>query len=257
MIQTKKLNNLPSELIKDIHKIAIGKHPYLIGSGSISSITYNSDFDVNEKVIVKDLEGHIEKLRKEKNIWIMSVHNTKEYIQINTICNINGVLTDVNDTIFVNSQPSKRQKEKLLKEDIHDLISNKNYFKAVKRMYSLLILNPRKNISMINYLTNFLNSNIGLLSNVVNQLNIIKNFSSLWDRDQRSHSVEKNQKQLIINNLELCKLELNKVYVVKIENELFKMFNMKSIDKLITILDKKLQDYTFDFLNINKKLFNI
>lgn len=247
MIQTKKLNNLPSELIKDIHKIAIGKHPYLIGSGSISSIIYNSDFDVNEKVIVKDLEGHIEKLKKEKNIWIMSVHNTKEYIQINTICNINGVLTDVNDTIFVHSQPSKRQKEKLLKEDIHDLISNKNYFKAVKRMYSLLILNPRKNISMINYLTNFLNSNIGLLSNIVNQLNIIKNF----------YSVEKNQKQLIINNLELCKLELNKVYVVKIEDELFKMFNLKSIDKLINILDKKLQDYTYDFININRKLFNI
>lgn len=247
MIQTKKIFNLPSELIKDIHKIAIGKHPYLIGSGSISSITYNSDFDVNEKVIVKDLEGHIEKLKKEKNIWIMSVHNTKEYIQINTICNINGILTDVNDTIFVHSQPSKRQKEKLLKEDIHELISNKNYFKAVKRMYSLLILNPRKNISMINYLTNFLNSNIGLLSNIVNQLNIIKNF----------YSVEKNQKQLIINNLELSKLELNKVYCVKIENELFKMFNMKSIDKLINILDKKLQNYTYDFININRKLFNV
>ena len=247
MIQTKKIKNLPSELIKDIHKIAIGKHPYLIGSGSISSITYNSDFDVNEKIVVKDLEGHIEKLKKEKNIWIMSVHSTKEYVQINTICNINGVLTDVNDTIFHNRQPSKRQKEKLLKEDIYDLISTKNYFKAIKRIYSLIILSPRKNTSMINYLTNFLNSNIGLLSSIVNQLIIIKNF----------YSVEKNQKQLIINNLELSKLELNKVYVVKIENELFKMFNMKSIDKLITILDKKLQDYTFDFLNINKKLFNI
>jgi hypothetical protein len=246
-IQTKKLNNLPSELIKDIHKIAIGQSPYLIGSGSITSITYNSDFDLNEKIIVKDLEGHVQRLRKEKNIWILSVHNTKEYIQINTICNINGVLTDVNDTIFVHSQPTKRQKEKLLKEDIHELISNKNYFKAVKRMYSLLILTPRKNISMINYLTNFLNSNIGLLSSIVNQLNIIKKF----------YSVEKNEKQLIINNLELCKLNLNKVYCVKIENELFKMFNMKDIDKLISILDKKLQDYVFDFLNINKKLFKI
>lgn len=247
MIQTKKLNNLPTELIKDIHKIAIGKHPYLIGSGSITSITYNSDFDVNEKVVVKDLEGHIEKLKKEKNIWVMSVHNTKEYIQINTICNINGVLTDVNDTIFVHSQPSKRQKEKLLKEDIRELISNKNYFKAVKRMYSLISLTPRKNISMINYLTNFLNSNIGLLSSIVNQLNIIKNF----------YSVERNQKQLIINNFELCKLNLNKVYVVRIDDELYKMFNLKDIDKLISILDKKLQDYVFDFLNINKKLFKI
>ena len=247
MIQTKKLNNLPTELIKDIHKIAIGKHPYLIGSGSITSITYNSDFDVNEKVVVKDLEGHIEKLKKEKNIWVMSVHNTKEYIQINTICNINGVLTDVNDTIFVHSQPSKRQKEKLLKEDIRELISNKNYFKAVKRMYSLISLTPRKNISMINYLTNFLNSNIGLLSSIVNQLNIIKNF----------YSVERNQKQLIINNFELCKLNLNKVYVVRIDDELYKMFNLKDIDKLISILDKKLQDYVFDFLNINKKLFHI
>jgi len=245
MIQTK---NLPIELQEDFKLITFGNNYHLIGSASINSITYSSDYDLNEKIIVTDkqLKDHINLIKKHKNIWLVDFHNTKEYIQINTIANINGVLTDINNTIFHSKQPTKRQKDILLKKDIHELISNKNYFKAIKRMYSLISLNPRKNKIMINYLTEFLNSNIGLLSSIINQLNIIKNFSKIA-----------NEPKLIFDNLEISKLKLNKVYVVKIEDELFKMFNMKSIDKLITILGKKLQDYTYDFININKKLFKI
>jgi len=255
MIQTK---NLPIELQEDFKLITFGNNYHLIGSASVNSITYSSDYDLNEKIIVTDkqLKDHINLIKKHKNIWLVDFHNTKEYIQINTIANINGILTDINNTIFVNSQPTKRQKEKLLKEDIHDLISNKNYFKSVKRMYSLISLSPRKNKIMINYLTEFLNSNIGLLSSIVNQLTIIKTFSKIANGDQRSLS-QSDEPRLIFDNLEICKLKLNKVYVVKIDDELFKMFNMKDIDKLISILDKKLQDYTFNFLNINRKLFHI
>jgi len=245
MIQTK---NLPIELQKDFKLITFGNNYHLIGSASINSITYSSDYDLNEKIIVTDkqLKDHINLIKKHKNIWLVDFHNTKEYIQINTIANINGVLTDINNTIFHSKQPTKRQKEILLKKDIHELISNKNYFKAIKRMYSLISLNPRKNKIMINYLIEFLNSNIGLLSSIINQLNIIKNFSKIA-----------NEPRLIFDNLELCRLKLNKVYVVKIQDELYTMFNMKNINKLISILDKKLQDYVFDFLNINKKLFHI
>lgn len=245
MIQTK---NLPIELQEDFKLITFGNNYHLIGSASINSITYSSDYDLNEKIIVTDkqLKDHINLIKKHKNIWLVDFHNTKEYIQINTIANINGILSDINNTIFHSKQPTKRQKEILLKKDIHELISNKNYFKAIKRMYSLISLNPRKNKIMINYLTEFLNSNIGLLSSIVNQLNIIKNFSKIA-----------NEPKLIFDNLEKSKLLLNKIYVVKIEDELFKMFNMKNINKLISILDKKLQNYTYDFININRKLFNV
>jgi len=245
MIQTK---NLPIELQEDFKLITFGNNYHLIGSASVNSITYSSDYDLNEKIIVTDkqLKDHINLIKKHKNIWLVDFHNTKEYIQINTIANINGVLMDINNTIFHSKQPTKRQKEILLKKDINELINDKNYFKAVKRMYSLISLNPRKNKIMINYLIEFLNSNIGLLSSIINQLNIIKNFSKIA-----------NEPRLIFDNLELCRLKLNKVYVVKIQDELYKMFNIKNIDKLINILDKKLQDYVFDFLNINKKLFHI
>lgn len=255
MIQTK---NLPIELQEDFKLITFGNNYHLIGSASINSITYSSDYDLNEKIIITDkqLKDHINLIKKHKNIWLVDFHNTKEYIQINTIANINGILTDINNTIFHSKQPTKRQKEILLKKDIHELINNKNYFKAMKRMYSLISLNPRKNKIMINYLIEFLNSNIGLLSSIINQLNIIKNFSKIANGDKRSLS-QSDEPRLIFDNLEISKLKLNKVYVVKIEDELFKMFNMKDIDKLISILDKKLQDYVFDFLNINKKLFKI
>jgi len=255
MIQTK---NLPIELQEDFKLITFGNNYHLIGSASVNSITYSSDYDLNEKIIVTDkqLKDHINLIKKHKNIWLVDFHNTKEYIQINTIANINGILTDINNTIFVNSQPTKKKKEILLKKDIHELINNKNYFKSVKRMYSLISLSPRKNKIMINYLTEFLNSNIGLLSNIVNQLTIIKNFSKTVGLDFNKNKIA-NEPRLIFDNLEICKLKLNKVYVVKIEDELFKMFNLKLIDKLISILDKKLQDYVFDFININRKLFNV
>lgn len=254
VIKTKNINNLPEELQHDIYKIAIGNNPYLIGSGSITSITYNSDFDINEKVIVKNLKEHIDNLKKEKNIWIVSVHDTKKYIQINTICNINGILIDVNDTIFVNNQPSKREKETLLKKDIQDMIKKGNYFKAIKRLFSLLSLNQKKNIKQLDYIIQFLNSNIGLLSSIVNQLEIIKNFSKIANGDQRSLS-QSDEPKLIFDNLEKTKMELNKIYCVPIEDKLFKMFNMKNINKLISILDKKLQNYTKDFISLNKHLF--
>ena len=245
MVIKTKISNLPKELQHDIYSIAVGKNPYLIGTGSITSLTYNSDFDLNERIIVKDLQEHINDLKKEKNIWITSIHDTKEYIQINTICNVNGILTDVNDTIFHSKQPSKRELSNSLKKDIHSFIEEKNYFKAVKRLFAFLSLNKKKNQKYIDYLIEFLNSNIGLLSNIINQLNIILMFAK----------VERNRPELIFNNLEICKLSLNKIYCVPIGDELFSLFSLKNINKLINILDKKLQDYTKSFISLNKHLF--
>lgn len=245
MVIKTKISNLPKELQHDIYSIAVGKNPYLIGSGSITSLTYNSDFDLNERIVVKDLQEHINDLKKEKNIWITSLHDTKEYIQINTICNVNGILTDVNDTIFHKKQPSKRELSNSLKKDIHSFIKEKNYFKGIKRLFAFLSLNQKKNKKYIDYFIEFLNSNIGLLSNIINQLEIIKTFSK----------VERNCPELIFNNLEICHLSLSKIYCVPIGDELFKMFNMKHINKLIEILNKKLQDYTKSFVALNKHLF--
>jgi hypothetical protein len=247
LLKERKIENLPNILQEDIHKISIGNNPYLIGSGSIQSLTYNSDFDLNEKIIVKDLKSHIQQLKKERNIWIISVHNTKEYIQINTICNIYNLLLDVNDTIFVNFQPSKKNKQKTLKEDIHKLINEGNFFKALKRLYTLLSLDAKKNIKLIYILTDFLNSNIGLLQNIINQLDIISNFVK----------VERNRNEIVNFNLEYCRFQLNKVYVVPIEEKLYKMFKLTEINKLKTILSKKVQEYTKKWVDINRKLLGI
>jgi hypothetical protein len=247
LLKERKIENLPEILQEDIHKISIGNNPYLIGSGSIQSLTYNSDFDLNEKVIVKDLNSHIQQLKKERNIWITSVHNTKKYIQINTICNIYNLLLDVNDTIFINFQPSKKLKQKTLKQDIHKLINEGNFFKALKRLYTLLSLDPKKNIKLISILTEFLNSNIGLLQNIINQLDIISNFVK----------VERNRNEIVNFNLEYCRFQLNKVYVVPIEEKLYKMFKIKEINKLKIILSKKVQEYTKKWVDLNRKLLGI
>jgi hypothetical protein len=247
LLKKRKIKNFPIELQNDIYSISFGNYHYLIGSGSIQSLIYNSDFDINEKIIVKDLKSHIHELKKQQNIWITSVHNTKEYIQINTICNINNLLLDVNDTIFVHSQPTKKQKEITLKEDIHKFIKEGDYLKAIKRLYTFLSLSPKKNIGMISILTEFLNSNIGLLQSIINQLDIISKFVK----------VEKNRNDLVFNNLEMSKYKLSKIYVVEIEDYLYNMFNLTEINKLKSILIKKVQIYTKEWIRINRKILKI
>jgi len=259
-IKTKNIDisNLPIELQEDFKLITFGNNYHLIGSASINSITYSGDYDLNEKLIITDkqLQKHLELIKKHKSIWLVSVHNTPDYIQINTIANINGILTDINNTIFHSNQPSKRETSISLKKDIHDLISNKDYFKAVKRLFTFLSINQKKNKKIINGLTEFLNSNIGLLSNIINQLNIILNFSkTVGTKGDRRSLSQSDEPKLIFDNLELCKLKLNKIYCIRIENKLFKMFNMREISNLIEILNNKLQAYTKDFVNLNKNLF--
>jgi len=240
-----KISHLPKELQEDFKLITFGNNYHLIGSASVNSITYSGDYDLNQKLIITDkqLKEHIKLIKSNNNIWLISVHNTKDYIQINTIANINGVLTDINNTIFHDKQPSQVEKQKSLKKDIHELIQNGNYFKAVKRLYTLY----EKNKKMMKYIIEFLNSNIGLLSSIINQLEIIKNF----------YQVEKNRNDLIFNNLQLCLLKLNKIYCIPIENEIYKMFSMKNINKLINILNHKLQLYTKHWVHLNRRLFGI
>lgn len=247
-ISTKNIdiNNLPRELQEDFKLITFGNNYHLIGSASINSITYSSDYDLNEKLIITDkqLQKHLDLINKQKNIWLVSYHSTSDYIQINTIANINGILIDINNTIFHSKQPSTREMSISLKKDIQDMISSKNYFKAVKRLFAFLSLNKKKNKKIIDGLIEFFNSNIGLLSSIINQLEIIKTFSKIA-----------NEPKLIFDNLELCRLKLNKIYCIRIENKLFKMFNLKNIDNLIELLNNKLQAYTKDFISINKNIF--
>jgi hypothetical protein len=246
-IKTIKIKNLPVELIHDIFKISVGNQPYLIGSGSISNLIYNSDFDINERLKVNDIHSHIENLKKEKNIWIISLHSTKDYIQINTICNINNLLFDVNDTIFIGREQTNKQKEITLKKDINDFLKEGKYLKVLKRLFALVSLQPTKNKRIINYLITFLNSNIGLLQSIINHLSLVLDF----------HKVEKNRPELIYNNIQLAKLELNNIYVVNIEDKLFSMFHLSKLKTLISLLEKKVNDYVRIFINSNRLILGI
>jgi len=242
-----KIKNLPDELIHDIFKISVGNRPYLIGSGSISNLIYNTDWDINERLKVNDIHSHIENLKKEKNIWIVSLHSTKDYIQINTICNINGMLFDVNDTIFHGREQTNKQKEITLKKDIHAFLKEGKYLKVLKRLFTLVSLQPSKNKIIINYLTTFLNSNIGLLQSIINHLSLVLEFNK----------VEKKRPELIYNNIQLAKLELNNIYVVNIEDKLFSMFHLSKLKTLISLLEKKVNDYVRIFINSNRVLLGI
>lgn len=246
-----KIKNLPNMLKDDINEIAIGKKPYLVGSGSVTSITYNSDYDINEQMIGRNLDtymkSHLKKVNDDPTIWLISYHKTETYYQINTICNIDGLLVDVNNTIWVKREPSKKEKIISLKEDIDILIRDGNYWKAVKRLYTLLSIESG-NKKELKILSDFLNSNIGLLANIINQLEIILTF--------QSKSTNSRKEKLLINsNIEITKLHLNSIYSVPIEDKLFNLFTITKLRTLIKLLNEKLQSYTKKWVYDNYHLF--
>ena len=216
-----------------------------------SAKKYNSDYDINEQMTGKDIKTHIQskikQIEKSHDIWYIESHKTNKYFQINTIANIDGILTDINDTIWLEKEPSKKNKIISLKEDIDQLINEGNYWKALKRLYSLSLIDKlitTKNEK--NILIDLFNSNIGLLSSIISQLEIIMKITKITN----------SPKLLITNNLSICQLKLNKIYEIPIEDKLFKMFSLRYISKLYNILYNKLQDYTRRWICHNKSLFD-
>lgn len=201
----------------------------LKGSGSLKNQLYPSDIDlfskINEKYSIEDIYQEfmkilnrtdtnnlyfiefkiqksngdklkfykIEDITKEKFI---SYFNNVEFVKIDYVVRFMGIFTELS-AIYSFKDP-KKSYEQTIKDDIKQLMKEKQYYKVLKRQLSLL-KSDLKNNKRIIQLLNFFNSDVGREYARMNNLKalelLIENYNDAVT------------KELIFDNLKILKLK--------------------------------------------------
>ena len=177
----------------------------------------------------------------------------KSMIKLDLVYLLNGVFVEISEVYFFNIQNHTNYYDDAfntnsiitsIQNEIHELLKNGEYFKALKRMFSILnIENSKKPI--VNKLISFFNSQTGILYKANSDLNIL---SILIDNKFRKPNIDdiKNNLQVIKQNLsiqtqthkncsiiidDICKqnnMNNMKIYIYKLCEYLQKVFNREA-----------------------------
>jgi hypothetical protein len=142
-------------------------------------------------------------------------------------------------------EPSRKDIEKSFGEDIQ-YYSHKNSFKALKRLFSLYLIEGDKE-KQINQMIEFFNGQVGYLNKIKSELEILE---ALLIQDYRKPNWEDVQA-----NLQFIKEQLSSVFEIPISEKIFseidKISEKTALTDIVTIKDyllKKLNEYSKDFL---------
>ena len=144
-------------------------------------------------------------------------------IKMDTIAlDADGILNEYSDLYFINignfslsgAMETEKQSAISIFKDFQNMVVEKNYFKAIKRLYAYAKLENNK--PLINELLKVINSPLGKQSNYIADINIIL---ELID-----NNFKRFKKQLIFNNLALLNIKIAKSknieFIAKILKEL-------------------------------------
>jgi len=142
-------------------------------------------------------------------------------------------------------EPSRKDIEKSFGDDIQ-YYSHKNSFKALKRLFSLYLIEGDKE-KQINQMIDFFNGQIGYLNKIMNEFGILE---SLLIQDYRIPKWED-----IYENLQFIKEQLSSVFEIPISEKIFgeidRISEKTALTDIVTLKDyllKKLNEYSRDFL---------
>jgi hypothetical protein len=279
----------------------------VIGSSSLKSILYNSDYDLDELIkskkniyreIFKTFQKKFQEANKNPDIFLTDFKcgidinkdplrwdkndmkkgfktlqgstitfedalKMKSVIKLDAIVLINGVFTEFSENYYLkigdaaNFEPEEAKIENILqsiKESFEDYFDEKNYLKALKRIFAYKKLEGG-NEKQLDLLIHFFNSWVGLLSYNKSELDIL---SLLLENKFRKPKLEdiKNNLQIIKQSLSyITAIDLSSVsnridYICSLPVKTIK----KEIDKLISFLSTKINKVSLDFISKNKNL---
>jgi hypothetical protein len=142
-------------------------------------------------------------------------------------------------------KPSKKDVEKSLEEDIRYL-SHGNSFKALKRLFSLFLVEGNKE-KEIDKMIDFFNGQVGYLNKIRAELEILE---KVLTQDFRKPNWED-----VKANLQMIKEQLSNVFDIPFNEKIFaemdKITEKSALRDIITIKDyfsKKINEYSKDFL---------
>lgn len=171
-------------------------------------------------------------------------------MKLDMIYLLNGEFVEMSEIyhLSINGEKNynKANVEKELLDEIDKLTKEQNYYKLLKRRFSLLKL--KKDKKMEEYIKIF-NGQSGLLNNLINQLKIIQNICIQTFRKPKLHEIR--------GNLQTIKQELSSVYEIyhtnfsnKIDTickkPLSKIYD--SLTPIIDSLEKQLNKYVKKFI---------
>jgi hypothetical protein len=141
--------------------------------------------------------------------------------------------------------PSKKLIEKGLEDDIR-YYKNTNSFKALKRLFSLYLLEDKKS-PRIDKMIDFFNGQVGYLNKIRAELEILEKVLTQDFRKPKWEAVEAN--------LQMIKEQLSSVFEIPFSDKVFaeidKITEKSALSDIITLKDyfaKKINEYSKDFL---------
>lgn len=193
------------------------------------------------------------KIIDNKKYWLSSCLNDKSMKKIDVVHLVNNSIYKDFSCVYLLHNEMKDEAYESLKKDIYEYQREKNYFKMLKRIYSLI---SYKNDKICHILVDFFNSSVGQLNNIMSDINTIdylleNQFKIPIKRLNNEIDNFKNRFSTIIINSFLKKQKKIIKLINKIIDEGYKINDLKLLFKILNVI---LQKETFKFLN-NKSYF--
>jgi len=163
----------------------------------------------------------------------------KATMKLDIIAFVNGIATEITDNYFLNigtkhnsNNDGKKDVVKKLIESYNELVSEKQYFKAIKRLFSIQVLENKPSKKLLD----LFNSDLGRLYKSIADINIIV---ELFEQTFKTVPIDK-----IINNLQVIKYSMSKITSVNINfvtteiDNICKLSKDQIKNKLINLADK-------------------
>ena len=177
----------------------------------------------------------------------------KGMIKLDIVYLLNGIFVEITEVYFLkidnhtnydNNELNNKEITNNLQNELQELIQEKHYFKALKRIFSILQI-QEKNKTLQNKLISFFNSETGILYKANADLNILINVIENTFRKPNINDI-KNNLQIIKQNLsiqtqthkncsliidDICKQnDMNnmRIYIYKLSEYLQKVFNREA-----------------------------
>jgi hypothetical protein len=202
ILEKRNINSDTYDYIKSLQ--FKNNHIDLLGSGGLASQEYTSDIDLfsliesreTRQSVNKTIKNILQNTLKNENMYLIEIKiqykdDTKEkfynindfkldkplikvdFIKIDYVIFIDNIFKELSIIYSFNNVVDVKQIQKKLVDDIKELYKDGNYYKVVKRLFSLYKI-EQKNIPLLVIMTKFFNSNIGKLYQRVSQLKAIK-----------------------------------------------------------------------------------
>jgi hypothetical protein len=291
----KKKEDYPKKIQDVFNVLTITGKYQVIGSGSLSKIKYNSDYDLQEFINDKSNKNVLDKIynyfkkkfstcKKNKNYFITDfkcgigldgeplrwtyndimkgINNgltfqdallQKSTIKMDMIVLIDGIFTEFSENYYFKiGKDTNYYNEDIelgIEKSLNEYLYMKNYWKVLKRLFSLLMREKSKNKKKLIKLIDFFNSNVGLINKCKNEFDILlvvlnQNFRKPKLKD-------------ILYNIEKIKEWSQDAGIELMYDEFFKTTSLKKLEKMIINTRDELADivnnYSYNYLKDNFK----